>query len=229
MSTILICDDEADIVNAVAIYLKGEGYSVLKAYNGKEAVDTVKSNKEINLVILDIMMPEKDGLTACNEIREFSNIPIILLTAKSQDADKIIGLNIGADDYITKPFNPVELIARVRSSLRRYTTLGGDGSSRYEKVVGDIVMDDSSKKVTVCGEEIVLTPTEYGILKVLMDRPGKVCSPKEIYKEVWSGDPYGAEGTIAVHIRHLREKIELDPANPRYIKVMWGQGYKLEA
>ena len=228
MSTILICDDEADIVNAVAIYLKGEGYNVLKAYNGQEAVDLVKSNKDINLVILDIMMPQKDGLSACNEIREFSNIPIILLTAKSQDADKIIGLNIGADDYITKPFNPVELIARVRSALRRYMTLGGDGSSKNEKVVGDIVMDDNSKKVTVNGEEIVLTPTEYGILKVLMDSPGKVCSPKEIYKAVWSGDPYGAEGTIAVHIRHLREKIELDPANPRYIKVMWGQGYKLE-
>ena len=188
----------------------------------------IKTNKDISLVVLDIMMPVMDGLTACNEIREISNIPIILLTAKSQDADKIIGLNIGADDYITKPFNPVELIARVRSQLRRFITLGGGLNPKTEKVVGNIVMDDLAKKVMVEGEEIMLTPTEYGILKVLMDRPGKVCSPKEIYKEVWSGDPYGAEGTIAVHIRHLREKIEVDPANPRYIKVMWGQGYKLD-
>ncbi|MBQ8281033.1 MAG: response regulator transcription factor [Lachnospiraceae bacterium] len=228
MNTILICDDDRDIVNAVGIYLKGEGYNVLKAYNGKEAVDMIKTNKDISLVVLDIMMPVMDGLTACNEIREISNIPIILLTAKSQDADKIIGLNIGADDYITKPFNPVELIARVRSQLRRFITLGGGLNPKTEKVVGNIVMDDLAKKVMVEGEEIMLTPTEYGILKVLMDRPGKVCSPKEIYKEVWSGDPYGAEGTIAVHIRHLREKIEVDPANPRYIKVMWGQGYKLD-
>lgn len=228
MNTILICDDDRDIVNAVGIYLKGEGYNVLKAYNGKEAVDMIKTNKDISLVVLDIMMPVMDGLTACNEIREISNIPIILLTAKSQDADKIIGLNIGADDYITKPFNPVELIARVRSQLRRFITLGGGSNPKTEKVVGNIVMDDLAKKVMVEGEEITLTPTEYGILKVLMERPGKVCSPKEIYKEVWSGDPYGAEGTIAVHIRHLREKIEVDPANPRYIKVMWGQGYKLD-
>ncbi|MGN0165541.1 MAG: response regulator transcription factor [Lachnospiraceae bacterium] len=228
MNTILICDDDKDIVNAVAIYLKGEGYQVEKAYNGKEALEKVQANKEINLVILDVMMPVMDGLTACNAIREISNIPIILLTAKSQDADKIIGLNIGADDYVTKPFNPVELIARVRSQLRRFMTLGGGSALQTEKVVGDIVMDDLAKKVMVNGEEITLTPTEYGILKVLMDKPGKVCSPKEIYKEVWAGDPYGAEGTIAVHIRHLREKIEVDPANPRYIKVMWGQGYKLE-
>lgn len=228
MNTILVCDDDKDIVNAVSIYLKGEGYDIIKAYNGKEAVELVKENKEIALVILDIMMPVMDGLMACSAIREFSNIPIILLTAKSQDTDKIIGLNIGADDYITKPFNPVELTARVRSALRRFITLGGGTDSKTEKVVGDIVMDDIAKKVMVNGEEISLTPTEYGILKVLMDRPGKVCSPKEIYKEVWSGDPYGAEGTIAVHIRHIREKIEADPANPRYIKVMWGQGYKLE-
>lgn len=228
MNTILVCDDDKDIVNAVSIYLKGEGYSVMKAYDGKEAVELVKQNKEINLVILDVMMPVMDGLTACNEIREISNVPIILLTAKSQDTDKIIGLNIGADDYITKPFNPVELIARVRSQLRRFITLGGGTNPKTEKVVGEIVMDDIAKKVSVNGEEVTLTPTEYGILKVLMERPGKVCSPKEIYKQVWEGEAYGAEGTIAVHIRHLREKIEVDPANPRYIKVMWGQGYKLE-
>lgn len=226
--TILVCDDDKDIVNAISIYLRGEGYNVVKAYNGKEAVNYVRNDKEISLVVLDVMMPVMDGLTACGEIREFSNVPIILLTAKSQDADKIIGLNIGADDYMTKPFNPVELIARVRSQIRRFTTLGGDSANKSEIVVGAIVMDDMAKKVMVDGDEITLTPTEYGILKVLMERPGKVCSPKEIYKAVWDGDPYGAEGTIAVHIRHLREKIEVDPANPRYIKVMWGQGYKLE-
>lgn len=227
MNTILVCDDDRDIVNAVSIYLKGEGYETLKAYNGKEALDMVKSHGEISLVILDIMMPVMDGLTACNEIRLISNIPIILLTAKSQDVDKIIGLNIGADDYVTKPFNPIELVARVRSQLRRYTKLGGGKTNSDEIVVGGIRLNDISKKVTVDDHDIVLTPTEYGILKVLMERPGMVFSPKEIYKSVWNGDPIGAEGTVAVHIRHLREKIEIDPANPRYIKVMWGQGYKL--
>lgn len=227
MNTILVCDDDRDIVNAVSIYLKGEGYETLKAYNGKEALDMVKSHEEISLVILDIMMPIMDGLTACNEIRLISNIPIILLTAKSQDVDKIIGLNIGADDYVTKPFNPIELVARVRSQLRRYTKLGGGKTNSDEIVVGGIRLNDISKKVTVDDHDIVLTPTEYGILKVLMERPGMVFSPKEIYKSVWNGDPIGAEGTVAVHIRHLREKIEIDPANPRYIKVMWGQGYKL--
>ncbi len=227
MNTILVCDDDRDIVNAVSIYLKGEGYETLKAYNGKEALDMVKSHEEISLVILDIMMPIMDGLTACNEIRLISNIPIILLTAKSQDVDKIIGLNIGADDYVTKPFNPIELVARVRSQLRRYTKLGGGKTNSDEIVVGGIRLNDISKKVTVDDHDIVLTPTEYGILKVLMERPGMVFSPKEIYKSVWNGDPIGAEGTVAVHIRHLREKIEIDPANPRYIKVIWGQGYKL--
>ncbi len=227
MNTILVCDDDRDIVNAVSIYLSGEGYETLKAYNGKEALDMVKAHSEISLIILDIMMPVMDGLTACNEIRLISNIPIILLTAKSQDVDKIIGLNIGADDYVTKPFNPIELIARVRSQIRRYTKLGGGKGNSDEIIVGDIRLNDISKRVTVDERDIVLTPTEYGILKVLMERPGMVFSPKEIYKRVWNGDPIGAEGTVAVHIRHLREKIEIDPANPRYIKVMWGQGYKL--
>lgn len=227
MNTILVCDDDRDIVNAVSIYLSGEGYETLKAYNGKEALDMVKAHSEISLIILDIMMPVMDGLTACNEIRLISNIPIILLTVKSQDVDKIIGLNIGADDYVTKPFNPIELIARVRSQIRRYTKLGGGKGNSDEIIVGDIRLNDISKRVTVDERDIVLTPTEYGILKVLMERPGMVFSPKEIYKRVWNGDPIGAEGTVAVHIRHLREKIEIDPANPRYIKVMWGQGYKL--
>jgi DNA-binding response OmpR family regulator len=228
-NTILVCDDEKDIVNALDIYLRGEEYEVVKAYNGNEAVSIMKENSNIDLVLLDVMMPIKDGLAACREIRENSNVPIILLTAKSQDTDKIVGLNIGADDYITKPFNPVELIARVRSQLRRYITFGGGSEKKDERIVGGICLDDHAKKVTVDGNEISLTPTEYRILKVLMDNPGKVFSVRDIYSSVWDGDVIGAEGTVAVHIRHIREKIEINPAEPRYIKVLWGQGYKIEA
>ena len=228
MNTILVCDDEEDIVNAISIYLRSEGYGVVKAKDGSEAVRKIKENPEINLAILDIMMPVMDGLTACNEIRSFSNMPIILLTAKAQDSDKVIGLNIGADDYITKPFNPVELLARVRSSLRRFVVLGGEVSGSKVLNIGNIVLDDDKKKVTVDDQIVNLTPTEFGILKYLMQKKGNVCSPKDIYKDVWGDEPVGAEGAVAVHIRHLREKLEIDPANPRYIKVMWGQGYKIE-
>ncbi len=228
MSTILVCDDDRDIVNAIAIYLKSEGYTVVKAENGADAVKAVKSGTKIDLAILDVMMPVMDGLTACNEIRQVSNMPIILLTAKTQDADKVIGLNIGADDYITKPFNPVELLARVRSQLRRFVVLGGEISGTKQMYVGNICLDDDSKKVTVDGKAVGLTPTEFGILKYLMMNKSKVCSPKEIYKEVWGDEPVGAEGAVAVHIRHLREKLEINPAEPMYIKVMWGQGYKIE-
>jgi DNA-binding response OmpR family regulator len=227
-STILVCDDELDITNALDIYLRSEGYEVIKAYNGNQAVEIVKSNSKVSLVLLDIMMPEKDGLTACSEIRESSNVPIILLTAKSEDADKIVGLNIGADDYITKPFNPVEVIARVKSQLRRYMTLGGGSDKKDEKKVGGILLDDNAKRVTVDGKEISLTPTEYKILYVMMDKPGKVFSVRDLYSAVWKEESIGAESTIAVHIRHLREKIEINPAEPRYIKVIWGQGYKIE-
>jgi DNA-binding response OmpR family regulator len=227
-STILVCDDELDITNALDIYLRSEGYEVIKAYNGNQAVEIVKSNSKVSLVLLDIMMPEKDGLTACSEIRESSNVPIILLTAKSEDADKIVGLNIGADDYITKPFNPVEVIARVKSQLRRYMTLGGGSDKKDEKKVGGILLDDHAKRVTVDGKEISLTPTEYKILYVMMDKPGKVFSVRDLYSAVWKEESIGAESTIAVHIRHLREKIEINPAEPRYIKVIWGQGYKIE-
>lgn len=230
MSTILICDDDRDIVNAVSIYLKGEGHEVIKAYDGKEAVDIVKSGPDISLVVLDVMMPVMDGLNACSAIRDISNVPIILLTAKGEDVDKILGLNIGADDYITKPFNPVELMARVNSVLRRYTLLGGEAKNSFEQGMraGDIYIDDKEKKVTVNGAEVFLTPTEYKIVRILTSIPGKVFSPKEIYKQIWLDNPYGAESTIAVHIRHIREKIEADPANPRYIKVVWGQGYRFE-
>lgn len=224
---VLVCDDDRDIVRAISIYLEEEGYKVVKAYNGKEAVEAVKKYRNIKLAILDIMMPVMDGYEACLEIRKDSNIPIIFLTAKSQDADKIAGLDLGADDYITKPFNPSMLVARVKSALRRYTEFGG-GNNISEHVVGGIVLNEITKKVTVDGEDVTLTPTEYGILKVLMEQPGRVLSAKDIYRSVWEGDPIGAEGTIAVHIRHLREKIEIDPANPKYIKVLWGQGYKLE-
>ncbi len=228
MNTILVCDDEKDIVSAISIYLKSEGFDVVKASNGKEAIEAVKKIDSINLAILDIMMPEMDGLTALNEIRSISNIPVILLTAKTQDSDKVIGLNLGADDYVTKPFNPVELLARVKSQLRRFVVLGGEVVNDSKVVVGGIVLDDDTKTVTVEGAPANLTPTEFGILKCLMSKAGKVCSPKDIYKSVWGDEPVGADGAVAVHIRHLREKIEIDPANPRYIKVMWGQGYKIE-
>ena len=227
MYNILICDDEKDIVSALKIYLTAEGYNTFCAYNGNDALKLIEEN-EIHLVLMDIMMPEMDGIEAMIKIREFSNVPVILLTAKSEDTDKILGLNVGADDYITKPFNPVELIARVRSQLRRFVQLGGKKSENTNLVIGNIELDDKSKTVRVDGEIVSLTPTEFGILKLLMTNAGTVLSPKEIYRKVWNDEAYGAEGTVAVHIRHLREKIEINPAEPRYLKVVWAHGYKIE-
>ena len=227
MYNILICDDERDIVSALKIYLEAEGYNTFCAYNGDEAVEKLKEN-EIHLLLLDIMMPQCDGITALSKIREFSNVPVILLTAKSEDTDKILGLNVGADDYVTKPFNPVEVIARVRSQIRRYTQFGGSVAKEDSFVIGNIELSDSSKKVSVDGEDISLTPTEFEILKLLMKNKGKVLSPKEIYQNVWNDTAYGAESTVAVHIRHLREKIEINPAEPRYLKVVWAHGYIIE-
>ena len=229
MYNILVCDDEKDIVEALNIYLSSEGYKIFKAYNGAEAISIV--NKEnIHLVLMESMMPEMDGITAMSRLRENSNIPVILLTAKSEDTDKILGLNVGADDYVTKPFNPVELIARVKAQLRRYMTLGGGAKEKAtgKICIGGIELSDETKKVTVDGEEVNLTPTEFMLLRLFMSNPGKVYSPKEIYRLVWDDAPLGAEGTVAVHIRHLREKIEINPSEPRYLKVVWGQGYKME-
>lgn len=227
MYNILVCDDERDIVTALEIYLSAEGYKVFKAYNGTEAIKTI-SSEDIHLVLLDIMMPETDGISAMVEIRKMSNVPVILLTAKSEDNDKILGLNIGADDYITKPFNPVEVMARVKSQLRRYMSLGGGTVRPSVLAIGGIELDDASKTVTSDGDIVSLTPTEFDILKLFMTNPGTVFSPKDIYRRVWNNAPIGAEGTVAVHIRHLREKIEINPAEPRYIKVVWGKGYKME-
>jgi DNA-binding response OmpR family regulator len=228
MYNILVCDDEKDIVSALRIYLQAEGYCVLEASSGTQALKQV-SEKEVHLVLMDIMMPELDGISAMVRLREQYNTPVILLTAKSEDTDKVLGLNVGADDYITKPFNPVEVLARVKSQLRRYMQLGG-GSVKAQTTftVGGIELDDRAKDVFIDGEKISLTPTEYEILKLFMQRPGEVLSPKEIYQTVWKDVPFGAESTIAVHIRHLREKIEINPAEPRYLKVVWAQGYKLE-
>ncbi len=225
MSSVLIVDDDRDICSALRIYLSSENYELYEAHTGREAISCLNENR-IDLILMDIMMPEMDGITAVAKIREESNVPIILLTAKSEDADKILGLNIGADDYITKPFNPAEVIARVRSQLRRYQSLGGQVQAEKVLTSGGIALDDPAKKVTVDGEEVTLTPMEYGILKLLMENPGRVYSTKEIYRLVWKDDPIGSEGTVAVHIRHLREKIEIDPAQPRYIRVIWGQGYR---
>ena len=229
MFNVLVCDDERDIVSALQIYLESDGYKVFKAYNGKEAIDILSEN-EIHLILLDIMMPIMDGITAMVKIREQSNVPVILLTAKSEDTDKILGLNVGADDYITKPFNPVEMLARVRSQIRRYTKLGGNMSANSDSVltIGGISLNDASKIVTVDGDTVSLTPTEYEILKLLMQNKGKVMSQKEIYESVRNELAFGAENTIAVHIRHLREKIEINPSEPRYIKVVWAHGYKFE-
>ena len=227
MYNILICDDERDIVNALKIYLADPNYTLFEAHTGAEALD-ILDREDIHLVLLDIMMPEMDGITALAKLRQVSNVPVILLTAKSEDTDKILGLNVGADDYVTKPFNPVEVAARVRSQLRRYFQLGG-GTVRPEVLtLGGIQLDDREKAVTVDGYAVSLTPTEYDILKLLMEHPGQVFSPREIYRRVWRDAPFGSENTVAVHIRHLREKIEIDPAEPRYLKVVWGQGYKLE-
>ena len=228
MYTILICDDDRDIVSALDIYLTSEGYQTIRAYNGQEAIRAAETH-QIHLILMDVMMPELDGIRATAKLREGSNVPIILLTAKSEDTDKVLGLNVGADDYITKPFNPLEVLARVRSQLRRYTRLGGSGGTGGSALtIGNISLDDSSKDVTVDGEQVSLTPTEYEILKLLMNNPGRVFSPREIYRLVWKDEPYGAETTVAVHIRHLREKVEINPAEPRYIKAVWGQGYKME-
>ena len=227
MYNILICDDEKDIVSALSIYLSTENYQVFTAYTGQEALEVVAQN-DIHLILMDIMMPEMDGIIATAKLREVSNIPIILLTAKSEDADKVLGLNIGADDYITKPFNPIEVIARVRSQLRRYTSLGGMVKKQSQLMIGGIVLDDEAKTVTVDGEQISLTPSEYNILKMLMENPGRVFSSAQIYERIWNEDAYGTGSVVAVHIRHLREKIEIDPSNPRYLKVVWGLGYKME-
>lgn len=227
MLNILVCDDEKDIVAALEIYLSAEGYKVFCAYNGNEAVKTVNEN-DIHLILLDIMMPETDGIAAMLKIRESSNVPVILLTAKSEDSDKVMGLNIGADDYITKPFNPLEVIARVKSQLRRYMNLGGGSVKTQNLCLGGIELDDTSKLVTVDGDAVNLTPTEYDILRLFLQNPGTVFSPKDIYRRVWKDSPIGVEGTVAVHIRHLREKLEINPAEPRYIKVVWGKGYKME-
>ena len=227
MHSILVCDDERDIVAALKIYLEAEGYGVVCAYNGAQALELM-DREDVSLVLLDVMMPVMDGITAMIKLREKSNVPVIMLTAKSEDTDKILGLNIGADDYVTKPFNPVEVIARVRSQLRRYTQLGCSTVEPNKFVNGGLLLDDQSKEVCVDGEPVSLTPTEYDILKFFMRNPGKVYSPRELYVSVWGAEPYGAESTVAVHIRHIREKTEINPAEPRYIKSVWGQGYKME-
>lgn len=227
MYNILICDDEKDIVNALKIYLSDDNYTTFTAFNGKEAMEVIHNN-EIHLALMDIMMPQMDGIRALKAIREEYNIPVILLSAKSEDTDKILGLNMGADDYVTKPFNPVELQARVKSRLRRYTKLGSKVMEEGRLTIGGISMDENRKQVTCDGESVNLTPTEFEILRLLMKNPGKVFSPKEIYTKVWKDRPYGAENTVVVHIRHLREKLEINPAEPRYLKVVWGHGYKME-
>ncbi len=228
MYNILICDDEKDIVSALEIYLKTEGYNIFKAYNGNEALEVIEKN-EIHLVLMDIMMPQCDGITAVSRLRESSNIPVIFLSAKGEDTDKILGLNIGADDYVTKPFNPIEVIARVRSQLRRYMQFGANNTNpKNSFVIGNIELNDTKKQVFVDGELVSLTPTEFEILKLLMQNEGAVLSPKEIYRKVWKEECIGTESTVAVHIRHLREKIEINPAEPRYLKVVWAHGYKIE-
>ncbi len=229
MYSVLICDDEPDIVSALKIYLTSPDMKIFTAGNGREALDILE-REEIHLILMDIMMPVMDGISAMVKIREKSNVPVILLTAKSEDSDKILGLNIGADDYVTKPFNPAEVIARVRSCLRRYMQLGGGNTKMNGETLktGGIELDDREKQVTVDGEKVNLTPTEFDILRLFLKNPGKVFSPRDIYREVWHDSPLGSENTVAVHIRHLREKIEINPAEPRYITVVWGQGYRLK-
>lgn len=227
MYTILICDDERDIVSALEIYLRAEGYATVAAYNGREALE-IAAAQDVHLALMDVMMPGLDGICATVQLRETYNFPIILLTAKSEDSDKVLGLTLGADDYVTKPFNPVEVLARVKSQLRRYTRLGGLEERKQLLVFRDIVLDDVEKRVTQGGEAVPLTPIEYSILKLLMENKNRVFSSRQIYERVWNDAAYGAENTVAVHIRHLREKLEIDPANPRFLKVVWGQGYKLQ-
>lgn len=228
MINVLVCDDDKEIVDAIEIYLMQEGYHIIKAYDGEEAMNIVK-NQEIHLLIMDIMMPKLDGIHATLKIREYSSIPIIILSAKSEDTDKILGLNIGADDYVTKPFNPLELVARVKSNLRRYTRLGNlnvDDSTIFQ--VGGLLMNDETKEVMVDGETVKLTPIEYNILLLLVKNQGRVFSIDQIYENIWNEDAIGADNTVAVHIRHIREKIEINPKEPRYLKVVWGVGYKVE-
>ena len=228
METILVCDDDREIVEAIDIYLTQEGYRVLKAYDGIEALEVLKNN-EVHLLVIDVMMPRLDGLRATLKIRQESSIPIIILSAKSEDADKILGLNVGADDYVTKPFNPLELTARVKSQLRRYTKLGnkiGNVGTIFQ--TGGLVINDDLKEVTVDGESVKLTPIEYNILLLLVKNQGKVFSINQIYENIWNEEAIGADNTVAVHIRHIREKIEVNPKDPRYLKVVWGVGYKVE-
>lgn len=227
MKNILICDDEKDIVNALKIYLADPEYQLFEAFNGKEALEII-DREDIHLILLDIMMPVMNGIEAMAKIREKSTVPIIMLTAKSEDSDIVLGLNLGADDYITKPFNPLEVTARVKSQLRRYLTFGGSVPKEDKVIIGGLELDDKAKEVKVDGELVSLTPKEYEILKLFMQSPGKVFSPKEVYSSVWKEKPFGTDNTVAVHIRHLREKIEINPAEPRYIKVIFGQGYKME-
>ena len=229
MAKILVCDDEKDIVEAIDIYLTQEGYEVLKAYDGEEALRVLKTQKA-DLLVLDVMMPKLDGIRATLKIREQNNMPIIILSAKSEDADKILGLNVGADDYMTKPFNPLELVARVKSQLRRYTQLGSTAEQTGQEVyvAGGLSINDDLKEVTVDGAPVKLTPIEYNILLLLVKNQGKVFSIDQIYESIWNEDAIGVDNTVAVHIRHIREKIEINPKEPRYLKVVWGVGYKVE-
>lgn len=229
MFNILVCDDDKEIVEAIDIYLSKEGYNIIKAYDGIEALEAIKAN-DIQLLLIDVMMPRMDGLRATLKIRQESSIPIIILSAKSEDTDKIIGLDVGADDYITKPFNPLELIARVKSQLRRYTKLGTMAVEVNKNVytVGGLEIDDDSKTVTVDGEQVKLTPSEYNILLLLVKNPGRVFTIEQIYESVWNEEALAVDNTVAVHIRHIREKIEINPKEPRYLKVVWGLGYKVE-
>ena len=229
MYNVLVCDDDREIVEAIEIYLSQEGYKVLKAYDGEEALKVLDREK-VDLLIIDVMMPKMDGIRATLKIREKKNMPIIILSAKSEDADKILGLNVGADDYMTKPFNPLELTARVKSQLRRYTQLGStiDKSNQAVYAVGGLSIDDEQKEVTVDGEPVRLTPIEYNILLLLVKNQGKVFSIDQIYESIWNEDAIGVDNTVAVHIRHIREKIEINPKEPRYLKVVWGVGYKIE-
>ena len=228
MDKILVCDDDREIVDAIEIYLQQDGFEVVKAYDGLEAIEILKEG-DVRLIVLDIMMPRLDGIHTALKIREFSSIPIIFLSAKSEDSDKVLGLNIGADDYITKPFNPLELIARVKSNIRRYTTLGSLNVGKESIFsAGGLVINDETKEVTVDGEVIKLTPIEYNILLLLVKNQGKVFSIEQIYENIWNEEAIGADNTVAVHIRHIREKIEINPKEPRYLKVVWGVGYKIE-
>ena len=229
MANILVCDDDKDIVEAIEIYLTQEGYHILKAYDGQEALDILNS-ETVDLLIIDVMMPRLDGIRATVKIRESNPLPIIILSAKSEDTDKILGLNIGADDYITKPFNPLELIARVKSQMRRYTQLGSaaPAASEHIYITGGLTVNDDKKEVLVDGEPVRMTPIEYNILLLLMKNPGRVFSTTQIYESIWNEEAIGADNTVAVHIRHIREKIEINPKEPRYLKVVWGIGYKIE-